>query len=70
MNNARIFKVAIFYESRERRGLGFGGLGKPRKSFFCRSKYTPSKNGDFSILSYATTFWRVFEPYGDQNTES
>ena len=48
--------MAIFYERRERGGLGFGGLGKPRKSSFCRSK--------------VARFQKVFETYGDQNTES
>ena len=33
-----MFKVAIFYEGRERRVLGFGGSGEPRKSFLVDQK--------------------------------
>jgi len=61
----------MFYERRERRGLGFGGLGKPRTSFFCRSKITGlQKMATLVYYRMQQLSGGFLKPYGDQNAES
>jgi len=56
----RIFKVAIFYERRKRSGLGFGGLGEPRKRFLVDQKLHVFKKWRLQCIIECNNFLEGF----------